>query len=237
MVFETKQMFTPQGNIPTTLHLCTRTHWIAARKPHTKPCSKSRGEVVPSPLDVICCKGNLAFQHEGNRRLQGIVNSYVDQYEAAQTKGEKSMVVSRVISAVREESGRFLRKDPASGEWTVATARFAREKIGQLFRNALHSQYKSSTASKRRRRDLIQANYDSCLMDVVHSSGFVKDAMSYLSERMNSTDADDETVATMFRESNSRILANFKKSKAAATLSSMITCLRESPHGLQPVLV
>ena len=76
----------------------------------------------------------------------------------------------------------------------VATPRFAREEIGQMFRNVLHSQYKSSTVSKRRRREVLQANCDSCLMDVVRSSDFVKEEINALSARVscvnNKTDSD-----------------------------------------------
>ena len=227
-----KNMFTLKQNIPTTFNHYRTTQWIATKNPDRKQCAEEE-IIVPSPLDVVCCKGNLAFQHEGNQRLQAIVRSYVDQYEAAETKGEKSMVVSLVMSAIREERGRFVRKDPVSGVWKVTTTRFAREKIGQMFRNSLHSQYKSSTASKRRRREVIQSNYDSCLMEVVQSSTFVKDEMTSVSGRVKSSN--DETVATMLLESNIRLLEHFKESKAAAKLSSMISCLRESCEELCPV--
>ena len=229
----TKQMVYPNQNIPTTLN------WIATKKSATKLFSEEE-IIVPSPQDVICCKGNLAFHHDGNLRLQDIVRSHVDQYEAAQSKGEKSMVVSLVTTAIREERGRFVRKDPVSGTWKVATSRFAREKVGQMFRNVLHSQYKSSTTSKRRRREVLQANYDCCVMDVVRSSAFVKEEMTALSDRVhgvNNTNSNDEAVATMFLESNTRLLANFKESKAVAKLSSMISCLPESPYELSPVAV
>ena len=224
----------PQQHIPTTLKHCplqSSTRWIATKKSDAKQFSEKE-ICVPSPRDVICCKGNLALHHEGNIRLQGIVRSYVDQYEAAQSKAEKSTVVSLVISTVREESGggRFVRKDPVNGTWKVATPRFAREKVGQLFRNVLHSQYKSSTVSKRRRREVLQANYDSCLMDVVRSSDFVKEEMTALSERVSSArkeavDSDDETAAKMFLESNIRLLEHFKEAKAVAKLSSMTSYL------------
>lgn len=179
----------------------------------------------PSDNDVICRKGNLSFYHKGNQRLQRIVNAHVDQYKAAQTKTGKSLVVSLVLSLVRGENGqggRFVRQDSARGTWEEATTRFAREKIGQLFRNALHTDYKSSVEAKRQRREDRAIQRVTYLTEIVEQKPFVKAEMNLLSMHLSHSRLSDDEVEKLFMESNCRILAGLKESNAAAQLSSML---------------
>lgn len=200
--------------------------------------------ITPSDFDVICCKGNLSTYHAGNVRLQSIVRSHVAQYNQARTKTEKSKVVSCVLSIVRNQGnkGRFIRKDPVSGLWKPATSRFAREKIGQLFRNSLPTQYRSSSQAKKRRRNAISAGYDACLAEVVQSNDAVNHELNSLANRLTRlrvgsdcglTKARD--VEAMFTEMNCRILTILKESNAVAKVSSMFSLHMESTDDSHPV--
>lgn len=107
---------------------------------------------VPGPSHVICAKGKQAKQHPANRLLKCLVQSHLDEYDECPSKLERSFLVSKLIRLIRQEGG-FVRN--IAGKWCDVGDRNAREKIGQAFRDSLHTKYKSSTkakASMRRRR-------------------------------------------------------------------------------------
>eukprot|EP00522_Entomoneis_paludosa_P013679 CAMPEP_0172442152 /NCGR_PEP_ID=MMETSP1065-20121228/2626_1 /TAXON_ID=265537 /ORGANISM="Amphiprora paludosa, Strain CCMP125" /LENGTH=465 /DNA_ID=CAMNT_0013191895 /DNA_START=87 /DNA_END=1484 /DNA_ORIENTATION=- len=109
----------------------------------------------PGPTDVICARGKKALEHAGNKRFRAMVSGNMDTYSKAKTKLEKSLIVSHIIDQVRQASppGGFLREDEdAPGVWFEVGDAVAREKIGQGFRDLLHTQYRSSTKAKKRRR-------------------------------------------------------------------------------------
>lgn len=73
----------------------------------------------------------------------------------AQTKPDKSEIISGVVSRVRQ-GGRFVKRCPDTGNWILAEDLLCREKCSQCFRDALHQTYRSSNVSKKnkRRREL-----------------------------------------------------------------------------------
>jgi hypothetical protein len=106
---------------------------------------------VPGKYAVICGRGRACTAWTGNRNLRALVISYLKPYSQAKNKVEKSSIVSVIIESVRQASpdGPFV-KFEASGVWREVDEGFAREKIGQMFRDYLHTQYRSSTKAKRR---------------------------------------------------------------------------------------
>ena len=113
---------------------------------------------VPGPSHVICAKGKQAKQHPANRLLKCLVQSHLDDYSACPSKLERSFLVSKLIKLIRQEGG-FVRQ--IGGEWFDVGDRNAREKIGQAFRDSLHTKYKSSTkakASMRRQRTSVSSS-------------------------------------------------------------------------------
>ena len=73
----------------------------------------------------------------------------------AQTKPDKSEIISGVVSHVRQ-TGRFVKRCPNTGKWMHAEDLLCREKCSQCFRDALHQTYRSSNVAKKnkRRREL-----------------------------------------------------------------------------------
>ena len=61
--------------------------------------------------------------------------------------------------------------DPLTGVWQEVGDHLAREKVGQTIRDALHSNYKSSTKAKKKRRQAEQAKADDS-MTMISSSHF-----------------------------------------------------------------
>lgn len=86
----------------------------------------------PGAFDVICARGNRAFQHPGNKRFREVVKSKVDEYSSASSKFQKSMIVSHIVDDVRQHSpnGGFVKEENSC--WFEVGDGAAREKVGQL---------------------------------------------------------------------------------------------------------
>ena len=71
----------------------------------------------PGTYDVICARGNRAFQHPGNKRFRDVVKSKMDEYSAAGSKFQKSMIVAsdcRQCEATQSRRGLY-----QGGEWLL----------------------------------------------------------------------------------------------------------------------
>jgi hypothetical protein len=126
---------------------------------------------VPGPKDVICARGKEAFSHPGNRRFRLSVSMNLERYSKATTKLDKSLIVSAIVDSVRQAApdGGFIKK---TGEvWFEVGDHVAREKVGQSFRDLLHTKYKSSTKAKKRRRQVEQAQLGDDVDDIMRSAG------------------------------------------------------------------
>lgn len=110
----------------------------------------------PSPLDVLCGRGRKCYFHEGNVRFRDIVQAKLAKYSAATTKMEKGGIISEVHEEICEQSGvgGFVKKDE-NNRWYDVGEFLAREKVSQAFRDALQDKYKSSTVSKKKRREML----------------------------------------------------------------------------------
>lgn len=108
----------------------------------------------PTPYSVICGRGRKCAESIGNRRLNVIAQMFIPRYSQATRKEEKSLIVTEILELVRDacpnERHAFLRL--INGEWWEAENLSAREKVGTVLRDSLHSKYRSSTKSKLARR-------------------------------------------------------------------------------------
>lgn len=111
-------------------------------------------DFVPAPYTVVCGRGKKCAENVGNRRLQVIAQMYIGRYSLATRKEDKSLIVTEILNVVKDacpdKSVAFVRF--AEGRWLTADTLCAREKIGTVLRDSLHSKYKSSTKSKLQRR-------------------------------------------------------------------------------------
>lgn len=112
---------------------------------------------VPGPYDVICARGAAAANSAGNLRFRKLIQDILPEYSKASSKLEKGLLVSRVVDAVRDmtPNGGFVKK--IGNRWYEVGDAACREKIGQCIRDQLHTQYKSSTKSKKPRRQELKA--------------------------------------------------------------------------------
>jgi hypothetical protein len=125
---------------------------------------------VLSSNTVVLGKGSAPKEASGNRRLQRLVNEYLDDYANAERQG-KITLISKIVRAMAQQQQNTtptVTTQPAEnddnavttcgtssgfvrfqhGRWWEATERDARIKVTAMFRDALHSHYKSSSKSK-----------------------------------------------------------------------------------------
>jgi hypothetical protein len=101
----------------------------------------------PSNFSVVCGRGRESFNHVGNRRFRVIASMAVDRYsQAGDRKRAKSDIVSEIIAVIREAGGNFCTYK--RGAWFEVGDHYAREKVGALMRDLLHTRYRSSYKAK-----------------------------------------------------------------------------------------
>ena len=114
---------------------------------------------TPGKYAVLCGRGSKCTKSAGNQRLKELVESNLRGYSEARNKVEKTAIVSAIICAVKNLSpdAGFVKYE--DGSWWEVEDTFAREKVGCLFRDALHMKYRSSTKAKLARKR--EANHSS----------------------------------------------------------------------------
>lgn len=178
--------------------------------------TKNRRELparyTPGNFDVICGKGKGCFNHEGNKHFRQIVATHLASYSEANTKLAKSAIVSSIIAIVRDLSpgGGFIKRDAERGSWHEVGDHLAREKVGQTIRDALHHQYRSSTKSKKKRRQVEQAKAHACMETISNRNAEISSKIDDLNTKATLTNSDRQ-LAEMFTKANIEILRELNK--------------------------
>lgn len=111
----------------------------AADSPPSSP-----SDVVPVPAseegikfysrnDVLCGRGGGTNVHPGNRRFRDLINTNRRAYLKAR-KNDKPAISRSIVRTIRENNGRFLKKDEKRGLWLEIGDDSAREKTSQALR-------------------------------------------------------------------------------------------------------
>jgi hypothetical protein len=169
---------------------------------------------------VICARGSIARNHQGNRRYRAIVIQSLDRYSQATSKIEKSIIVSEIVEKVRGSSpnGGFVKN--VDGFWYEVGDHLAREKVGQSIRDSLHDQYRSSTKAKKHRREVKSASrLSGNVDDMMSSNRLVSNRLGKLSQDMQfqREDASELFVTQLLTQANFDLLEAFKKDDALLT--------------------
>lgn len=92
--------------------------------------------VVPGVLDVIMGRGRHNKKKPGNRKLNQLLESYRDEYEASD-KFQKTVLAEVVVSKMIEEGSRFLVREGEKKHalWVEVSLDKARDKVAHDFRN------------------------------------------------------------------------------------------------------
>jgi hypothetical protein len=104
----------------------------------------------PSQSSVICGRGKDSYNHAGNHRFRMVASMFVKRYSQANSKTDKSVIVSDIVTMIHQSGGMFCKHE--KGSWFKVGEHTAREKTSALLRDLLHSQYRSSAKAKIDRR-------------------------------------------------------------------------------------
>jgi hypothetical protein len=182
-------------------------------KKKSQPMLKNMGAgYVPANFDVICGRGNTCRNHNGNINFRSIIERHLPNYLNANTKTDKSIVVSRIVAAIRHEGGDFVRQEETTGEWHQVSDRALREKVGQSLRDALHTQYRSSTKAKKRRKKVENVQQHEDVTTLLGPNS----VMAHLAQEVKD-ETPDYQVSNMFNAANIQILQELKRRLAEAT--------------------
>jgi len=109
-------------------------------------------DFIPTPHSVICGRRKECFDAVGNRRLRIVISMFLKKYSEAKSKVAKSVIVSTVLDMIYDATpqGAFVKYE--NGRWYELDEDSAREKTGALFRDCLHTQYRSSAKAKHAKR-------------------------------------------------------------------------------------
>jgi len=169
-------------------------------------------------FNVICAKGRFAFNNTGNKRFRQIVKKYLEQYDNASNKNEKSKVVTAIIENVRIR-GNFVKQDAKTGSFMPVSNRLTREKVGQGLRDALHMKYKSSSKAKKRQRLAERKEQDDLVHEILSSNNHINDTLSYVENKI-STEKSETQLMQVFVNANRNILQELKENNYANMLAS-----------------
>jgi hypothetical protein len=111
---------------------------------------RSQPGVQLSEYSIVCGRGRDTFNHVGNQRFRALASLFMERYSRAVTKATKSAIVSEIINEIRQADGNFCKFK--KGVWVEVGDHCAREKVGSLLRDFLHTQYRSSAKAKISRR-------------------------------------------------------------------------------------
>mmetsp|Transcript_24423 Transcript_24423/g.56907 ORF Transcript_24423/g.56907 Transcript_24423/m.56907 type:complete len:262 (+) Transcript_24423:101-886(+) len=100
----------------------------------------------PGKYDVLCGRGKSALNHVGNRRFRTIVAVNLENYLALKSRSDKTHLAMRIVLAVRDAGGQFLKQDPLTQRLYDIGDKMAREKVAHALRDA-----KADRSMKRRR--------------------------------------------------------------------------------------
>ena len=132
----------PVHSFPVTYddELKTRTHlqWLVRRR--IKETAIRNGDSfegidLPSIKDVLCGRGKSYQEHSGNVHMRNIIAEYIPQYREG-TQTDKGRIPLQVVMRIKQEGGRFLKRDTDFGWWFEVSDEEAREKISMSFRRA-----------------------------------------------------------------------------------------------------
>mmetsp|Transcript_15614 Transcript_15614/g.29057 ORF Transcript_15614/g.29057 Transcript_15614/m.29057 type:complete len:325 (+) Transcript_15614:306-1280(+) len=107
----------------------------------------------PGDNAVICGRGKVCSSSAGNLKLKSLVESFANAYSKAESKERKSLIVTAIISSIEQAPGGLFVKFEEGAWWRVDET-YAREKIGYMFRDFLHTQYRSSSKAKQARKQM-----------------------------------------------------------------------------------
>jgi hypothetical protein len=113
------------------------------------PCNDISLKGTPNQFDVLLGREKESANHIGNKRYLAMVALNRDEYKSCKTRDAKSKITTRLIHEIHNLGGRFLKKDPETGEYEEVHHKHAHEKVSHALRQAKDA---SKKGRRRKRR-------------------------------------------------------------------------------------
>lgn len=115
---------------------------------------KEKETIIKEPLpgDVLLGQGH--YRHEGNQRLNKIVDARVHEYQN-QSRPFKTYMAHDIIQRLRNKGVRFLKELAPKGWIVVNDDREAREKVAQRFQYTMRTLAKSASISGEVKKEMV----------------------------------------------------------------------------------
>eukprot|EP00536_Pseudo-nitzschia_multiseries_P011459 jgi/Psemu1/205852/e_gw1.391.4.1 len=112
----------------------------------TRNQSKSKGikrkhrimlpiDFSPKATDILCGRGNVFSNHEGNQYFANLIRTNMRAYVDASNRAEKIRVVDSILREIQRSGFRFAKIDHESKRWYQLDDVQAHQKIGHAIRD------------------------------------------------------------------------------------------------------
>merc|ERR1712025_102221 len=100
-------------------------------------------------MGILCGRGNVFSNHEGNQYFGRIIRSNLREYREAANRPEKIRVVDKILKEIRLSGVRFAKIDHETKQWYELNDVQAHQKIGHAIRDTIRLlKDKSNKAAK-----------------------------------------------------------------------------------------
>lgn len=106
----------------------------------TPPTTTTPTSNTSTANDIILGRGTLHAKHPGNVRFYKLVDQFLEQYNAAETKLEKTNIIHEIYERVLQSGQRFVKQEPPNEPCELVMEGEAKKKIGHTmrYRQKLH---------------------------------------------------------------------------------------------------
>jgi len=91
----------------------------------------------PTNKDILCGRGKGNLRHEGNQYFMKIIRANLQRYTDAPKRIDKSLVVSLIVSSLKDDGYKFVRQDTKTRMWFQLSEPQVHEKSGHAIRDIL----------------------------------------------------------------------------------------------------
>ncbi|CAJ1932667.1 unnamed protein product [Cylindrotheca closterium] len=105
---------------------------------HKRPLTTTTYQ--PTGQDIICGRGRGSFLHEGNKVYLSLLRRNVHAYLHAKKRVEKSVIISTVVSSLKERGFRFLKQDDRNQRWYELSESDCYDRTAHAIRDLIRKQ-------------------------------------------------------------------------------------------------
>merc|ERR1712023_98099 len=94
-------------------------------------------DYTPESTDILCGRGNVFSNHQGNRFFETLVRDNLRKYAESKSRPQKIKVVDDILRTIRISGARFAKIDASTKRWYELNDVQAHQKIGHAIRDTI----------------------------------------------------------------------------------------------------